>query len=505
MTGIETMCDTTDPDTTVPDTSDPDKTDREPAVAWRLRAGVRSSLSGTTVLVGGDRTASLPLPGATRGTRLLIEALAGPGGTETDLAATVSAADGEQGLLGMHLTLARLCGLGLLDAVLIAGGAADHDELAVLSVVGQGSIRLATRPAADRPLTLDRSVRLSPENGRFLVRAPRSPLQLAVSPQLVPVLAALAGPVSTAELVGQYGSRARELVRLLATAGAIATSNSPESPQRHQWEPADLWLHSLTRSPRTVAGYGGTYRGRGAIDPLPAVPEPRGTTTVALPVPDLEALRHHDPTLTEVVESRRSRRMHDDENPITAAQLGELLYRTARLRKVFGGSDDEQVADRPYPSGGAAHELEIYPLIGNCAGIEPGLWHYRAADHRLELVSEPSNVTAGLVTRARAAAVMQAAPQVVLLIAARFGRVMFKYETIGYSLILKHVGVLYHALYLAGTAMDLAVCALGGGDAELFAAATGLDFYTEGSVGELVIGSPAPGGEDDWRGEVGGP
>jgi hypothetical protein len=43
--------------------------------------------------------------------------------------------------------------------------------------------------------------------------------------------------------------------------------------------------------------------------------------------------------------------------------------------------------------------------------------------------------------------------------------------------------------------MGLAVCGLGGGDAGDFAAATGLDYHVEGSVGELVIGSlpdPAP-------------
>ncbi|NUR91486.1 MAG: dehydrogenase, partial [Nonomuraea sp.] len=66
---------------------------------------------------------------------------------------------------------------------------------------------------------------------------------------------------------------------------------------------------------------------------------------------------------------------------------------------------------------------------------------------------------------------------------------MWKYETIGYSLVLKHVGVLYQTLYLVGTAMDLAVCGLGGGDAADFALASGLDYLSEGSVGELIIGS----------------
>jgi SagB-type dehydrogenase family enzyme len=84
---------------------------------------------------------------------------------------------------------------------------------------------------------------------------------------------------------------------------------------------------------------------------------------------------------------------------------------------------------------------------------------------------------------------MDGDPQVVLLVAARFGRVMWKYETVAYPLILKHVGVLYQTVYLVGTAMGLAVCGLGGGDTTAFAAATGRDPGLEGTVGELVLGS----------------
>jgi oxazoline/thiazoline dehydrogenase len=79
----------------------------------------------------------------------------------------------------------------------------------------------------------------------------------------------------------------------------------------------------------------------------------------------------------------------------------------------------------------------------------------------------------------------------VLIVTARFGRVMWKYHAIGYSLVLKHVGVLYQTIYLVATAMGLAVCGLGGGDAGDFATASGLPYHAEGSVGELVIGTPA--------------
>jgi len=78
-----------------------------------------------------------------------------------------------------------------------------------------------------------------------------------------------------------------------------------------------------------------------------------------------------------------------------------------------------------------------------------------------------------------------------LVLAARFQRVQWKYRMVSYALILKHVGVLQQTMYLVATAMGLGACALGGGDADRFAEATGLNYYEEGSVGELMLGSRA--------------
>jgi hypothetical protein len=45
-------------------------------------------------------------------------------------------------------------------------------------------------------------------------------------------------------------------------------------------------------------------------------------------------------------------------------------------------------------------------------------------------------------------------------------------------------------VYLAATAMG--ACAIGGGDADLFARAAGTDYYAETSVGEFLLGTPRP-------------
>ena len=79
--------------------------------------------------------------------------------------------------------------------------------------------------------------------------------------------------------------------------------------------------------------------------------------------------------------------------------------------------------------------------------------------------------------------------QVLVILASRFQRMSWKYNSSSYHATLKNVGALYQTMYLVATAMGLAPCGLGGGDSELFCQATGLQFHEETSVGEFMLGS----------------
>ncbi len=79
-------------------------------------------------------------------------------------------------------------------------------------------------------------------------------------------------------------------------------------------------------------------------------------------------------------------------------------------------------------------------------------------------------------------------PQILITIAARFGRVAWKYSSIAYSLILKDTGVLMQTLYLMATDLGLGGCAIGSNHIELFAKLTGLEFHVEGPVGLFALG-----------------
>ncbi|MEV0587112.1 SagB family peptide dehydrogenase [Nonomuraea sp. NPDC050310] len=295
-------------------------------------------------------------------------------------------------------------------------------------------------------------------------------------------VASFCGALSHAASAGPHGEVSRRVLHDLRRTGLAVPAGDPE-PRARLWQPHELWFHHRTRS--TVPDLG--YR-RDLTTPTPQEAAPPRRAAVRLARPDLDRLRRHDPPLAQVMEARRSIRAHDDSAPVTAGQLGELLHRCARVRQATGPGGARHTS-RPYPSGGAVYELEVYPVIRLAAGLEPGLYRYDPHDHRLDQVGGPGPEFVRLLHQAARATGSAGPPQVLLVLAARFDRLMARYQDIPYSLILKHAGVLLQTLHLAATAMGLGSCVLGAGEGAAFAAATGLDPTVEGSVGELVLGS----------------
>ncbi len=464
--------------------------DAPTAVTMRLRADATFA-DGAIVLPTGP----IPLPGLSPGLTEALTALAAGDRTEAEVSAAVTGPDGMAGLMRLQLLLRKLNGGGLLEHAVSVG----DREVARLRPVGRGAVDLMSAAPAEGPVKLSRFVSVRADGGALVAGHPRNPAVVLLTAE---VLGALADWLPTGQVGAAAGLPAAAVgpvLRLLGAAGLLVTGGPEEDPEHDDvhagWAPTDLWLHARSRGIRLSARYGGSYPFADRFPPPPGVPPRRDTERVVPAVPDLDVLTAKDPSLTEVLEKRRSVRAHDPDRSITADELGELLYRATRVRRTFVGADRQELLDRPYPSGGSLGELEIYPLVTQCEGLSAGLWHYTSGEHGFERVADAGPATAALVSGARASALMTADPQVVLIVTARFGRVTWKYETIAYSLMLKHVGVLYQTLYLVGTAMGLGVCGLGGGDADSFAAASGIDYWAEGSVGELVVGSrPADDG-----------
>ena len=260
-----------------------------------------------------------------------------------------------------------------------------------------------------------------------------------------------------------------------------------------QWEFHDLLLHVHSRFGWHQDPFGAQFPYIGEIEPLPAKrppwPGPRIALARAPDGADGEAF-------ASVLERRRSERLYDEEHPITLEDLGALLDRAARVRSYyeipvqnFSGREGKfEVSRRPYPNGGASYELEIYPVVDRCAGLESGLYHYDAAAHELVRLAGRTPDVEQALAFAKTATAGLANPQIVFAIAARFARVTWKYRSICYATTLRNTGALYQTLYLAATELGLSPCGLGSGNSVLFARLTGLDPVVEGTVGEFILG-----------------
>ncbi|RNL86007.1 SagB family peptide dehydrogenase [Halostreptopolyspora alba] len=360
-------------------------------------------------------------------------------------------------------------------------------------------VRTAPHPASvpDQP-TLSRFATLAREGTDMALRSPRARCELVLhDPRLLTLVGLLGGAPDPREWARRTGLSARAVERTLgdmAASGLLVGAETEDGDQAalavRQWNPHELLFHTRSRfNARCRPGhdFGTTYSFRDT-QPPPRERAPLSEDVTMLEPPDLERLRVEDPPLTRVLEDRASHRRHDETQPLTLAQLGEFLYRSAGARPGTGGNGSA----RPYPTAGSSYELELYPVIRRVAGIEPGLYHYSAHRHELSAVPGAAPLSGRLVQMVRAQTDAPAPPQVLVVVTARFGRVMWKYQSLSYSLILKDVGVLYQVMYCVATAMGLAPCAVGTGLTEEFCEAIGTDPTDEAPVGEFVLGSRPP-------------
>jgi SagB-type dehydrogenase family enzyme len=275
---------------------------------------------------------------------------------------------------------------------------------------------------------------------------------------------------------------------LTRVSGAGATEEDVDATLR-TWHFSDLLYHSRSRVGRHDERFE-TFRHRRTLEPLPVFKAPMSSETISLFRPDMRAVTRRDAPFTCVLENRRSIRDYG-RSPLTLRQLGEFLYRSARIKTIHRADGRRYLYDfsrRPYPGGGACYELEVYVAVRRCRGLDPGFYHYDPWHHRLERLPAERREVRNLIAEARSPSA-RSAPQVLITLAARFQRVTWKYNAASYAPILKNVGVLLQTMYLVSTAMKLAPCAIGGGNSERFVAVAGTRYLEETSVGEFLLGS----------------
>ena len=281
----------------------------------------------------------------------------------------------------------------------------------------------------------------------------------------------------------------KTLVSVLVSLNLIEPREEPgENDPMAYWQFHDLLFYSRSLAGRHMYPLGGTYRFHGIRPSLPPVREAASSDCTVLPEPQGELLDRLSVPFGEVMETRRSRREFSDV-PVTAQELGAFLYHTARIKEVITDHEhDEEASLRPAPSGGARHPLEIYPLIRQCDGVDPGIYRYDGMHHRLERLSVDPEQYDELAEDNPYELIGPIPPQVTLYLSARIGRTAWKYDAIAYKIINQDLGCLYQTFYLVATALELAPCALGSVDTDRLGKVMGIDWREEPFIGAFTLG-----------------
>ncbi len=352
-------------------------------------------------------------------------------------------------------------------------------------------------------IALSRFAYLRRRGKDFVLESPRAGALFRIcDPNIASAIAVLAQPKKIGQCRNERGFPGLELLGLLLDCAILfkvkpgdaeALRASEGDANLVLWDFHDLLFHTRSTDGRQANPIGGLYSYASSMPPLPAVRAPwRGKTIDLI----LQATSAPPSSFVRLLHERHSTRDFDDKHPITLNELATFLQAAGRIRAKWTEPEPEgppvAYASRPYPSGGASYELELYISVANCEGLARGFYHYDADRHALTLIEAgPKEIEAQL--SAAAFAIGAAGfPQILITFAARFGRVTWKYSSVAYSLILKDVGVLMQTLYLAATDMGLGGCAIGTNNIDQFAKMTGLDFYVEGSVGQFALGRPKP-------------
>lgn len=430
--------------------------------------------------------------------RSLLDALAVGGCTQEDLESRFVPCASFQYLCVFQYLMCSLRKRKMLSYELRNG----HEILAVLAPTSE-KCRPPQDPCdVDERFCVSRFAYVRWENRECLVVSPFGCGKVAVRNDVcLRVLFELRIPSSVYDLSGRVADIQPDvlaaIVGLYACAGVIipAANHSAEDDgvlsEGGMWEFHDALFHAHTRLGYDLSAIGLRLTdgkiGDLGIEPSKVLSE----DPILLDRPELHDLYRKDPPFAAVVESRRSQRDFRG-RMLSAGELGEFLWRVAGVREVnYKAGVDGSVRTttrRSYPSSGACYALEVYVLIAHCVGIRPGMYWYNSMDHVLCRVSHMGCPEREMANDAARRMGIDTEVPLLILLAAKFERIMRRYHGIAYSLLLKDVGCLMQAMYLSAAAMDLSACAIGTGNSRLFSLVIGAEECVLTTVGEFALG-----------------
>ena len=184
--------------------------------------------------------------------------------------------------------------------------------------------------------------------------------------------------------------------------------------------------------------------------------------TYILPPPKLDGTM----SVEKALANRRSHRRFQDK-ALSAEKLSQILWSAYGITQPREDNPDRP-ANRPSfrgglrtaPSAGATFPLEIYAIVGNVTGIEPGVYRYISEKHKLVKVID-EDVREELTAAALGQVMIQQAPATIFW-SAIFSRSTVRYGDRGRErYVAMDLGHSAQNVYLQAEALGLGTCAIG--------------------------------------------
>ncbi len=147
------------------------------------------------------------------------------------------------------------------------------------------------------------------------------------------------------------------------------------------------------------------------------------------------------------IESRSSQRNYKNQ-PMTLVQLSKIL------KVGYSPREQDRTSRRTAPSGGGRHPAEIYPIVFNVEGLEPGAYHYNVKEGALELIKS-GHFAEELKNALDAQPDTLENVSVVIVVTAVYRRTIEKYGDRGWKILLMDIGHLGQNLWLLATSMGV--------------------------------------------------
>jgi SagB-type dehydrogenase family enzyme len=209
-----------------------------------------------------------------------------------------------------------------------------------------------------------------------------------------------------------------------------------------------------------------TDQRKGVPVPPPQKSYPEGATLIDLVVPDDITIGQMP--VIEAIRRRRSRREFTKE-PLSLEELSFLLWATQGIdekatqafEKWLLTKDPAAVEARAIlrtvPSAGGRHPFETYLLVNRVGKLEPGLYRYLSAEHKLlflragkELTEQVAKAFMRWVHRSAVVFIWTTIPY----------RTEWRYSIMAHKMIAQESGHICQNLYLASEAIGVGTCAI---------------------------------------------